>query len=188
MEFQREIESLKNKCREMQSETERMEFKTNSLVEQNQKLQLKTEKKVSETHQALSEKVQLENVVKSKDQMIDTLNKQINQLREDLKSKDLEQETALRRRHEEDRQRELQAKNEIIKLQHDIELAKKQRLENEHGLRSETQKWRGDAEIAERKLSQVTEEFKAAQQKLKEVQGDLEILQRNQVAKEGHMT
>lgn len=39
--------------------------------------------------------------------MIDTLNRQINQLREDLKSKDLEQETLLRRKHEEDRQREL---------------------------------------------------------------------------------
>jgi len=62
----------------MQSENERIEFKMNNLVDLNQKLQLKTEKKVSEVHQALSEKVQLENVVKSKDQMIDTLNKQIN--------------------------------------------------------------------------------------------------------------
>lgn len=39
--------------------------------------------------------------------MIDTLNRQINQLREDLKSRDLEQETLLRRRYEEERQREL---------------------------------------------------------------------------------
>ena len=55
----------------------------------------------------MAEKVQLENIVKSKDQMIDSLNRQINQLREDLKCKDLEQETMLRRKHEEERQREL---------------------------------------------------------------------------------
>lgn len=69
--------------------------------------------------------------------MIDTLNRQINQLREDLKSKDLEQETSLRRKHEEDRQRELQDKNDNIKLQHDVEYVKKQKLELESALRTE---------------------------------------------------
>jgi len=49
--------------------------------------------------------------------MIETLNRQINQLRDDLKSKDLETETMLRRKQEEDRQRELQDKNENLKLQ-----------------------------------------------------------------------
>lgn len=64
----------------------------------------------------MTEKVQLENIVKSKDQIIDTLNRQINQLREDLKSKDLETETLLRRKQEEERQRELQDRNENIRL------------------------------------------------------------------------
>lgn len=69
-----------------------------------------------------------------------------------MKSKDLEQETMMRRKHEEDRQRELQDKNENIKLQHDIEYVKKQKLELDSQLRTEIQKWRGDAETAERKL------------------------------------
>ena len=68
-------------------------------------------------HQAHNEKVQLENMLKSKDQIIETLNRQISQLRDDLKAKDLEQETIIRRRHEEERQREPQDKNENIKLQ-----------------------------------------------------------------------
>ena len=84
-----------------------MDFKKKTLLDENQKMHLKMEKRSNEVHQAQMEKVQLENIVKSKDQMIDTLNRQINQLREDLKSKDLEQETLLRRKHEEDRQREL---------------------------------------------------------------------------------
>lgn len=79
-------------------------------------MQLKLEKKSLDVHQAMTEKVQLENIVKSKDQMIDTLNRQIGQLREDLKCKDLEQETMLRRKHEEERQRELQDKNDNAKL------------------------------------------------------------------------
>lgn len=69
--------------------------------------------------------------------MIDTLNRQIDQLREDLKSKDLEQESMLRRKHEEDRQRELQDKNDNIKLQHDVEYIKNQKLEMESALRTD---------------------------------------------------
>ena len=88
-------------------------------------MQLKLEKKSNEVHQAVSEKVQLENIVKSKDQLVDTLNRQISQLRDDLKAKDLENETILRRRHEEERQRELQDKNENIQLQQQIEYGKK---------------------------------------------------------------
>jgi hypothetical protein len=98
--------------------------------------------------------------------MIDTLNRQIDQLREDLKSKDLEQETLLRRKHEEDRQRELQDKNDNIKLQHDVEYVKKQKLELESALRTDIQKWRGDAEAAERKLRSSQDELKQCQNKL----------------------
>ena len=132
------------------------------------------EKKSNEVHQAQTEKVQLENIVKSKDQMIDTLNRQINQLREDLKSKDLEQETMMRRKHEEDRQRELQDKNDNIKLQHDVEYGKKQKLELESQLRTEIQKWRGDAEAAERKLRSSQDELKNVTNKQKQLQAELE--------------
>jgi len=125
LQYQRDLEELKNKNRDLQSENDRIDFKCKSLVDENQKMQLKMEKRSNEVHQAQTEKVQLENIVKSKDQIIDTLNRQINQLREDLKSKDLEQEIIMRRKHEEDRQRELQDKNENIKLQHDVEYSKK---------------------------------------------------------------
>lgn len=167
LSHQRELEELKNKNRDLQSEIDRIEFKSKSLVDENQKMQLKMEKRSNEVHQAHTEKVQLENILKSKDQIIDTLNRQINQLREDLKAKDLEQETIMRRKHEEDRQRELQDKNENIKLQHDVEYIKKQKLELESQLRTEIQKWRGDAEVAERKLRSVQDELKSNQNKLK---------------------
>ena len=106
--------------------------------------------------------------------MIDTLNRQINQLREDLKCKDLEQETMLRRKHEEERQRELQDKNDNAKLQQEVEMVKKQKLEIESSLRIEVQKWRSDAEFADRKLRNAEEENQTAKHKIKEVKQDLE--------------
>ena len=80
----------------------------------------------------------------------------------------------MRRRHEEDRQRELQDKNENIKLQHDIEYVKKQKLELESNLRTEIQKWRGDFEASERKLRSVQDELKQVQNKLKLMTADYE--------------
>jgi chromosome segregation ATPase len=141
-------------------------------------MQLKLEKKSLEVHQAMTEKVQLENIVKSKDQMIDTLNRQINQLREDLKSKDLEQETAIRRKHEEERQRELQDKNDNAKLFQEVEIVKKQKLEIESSLRIEVQKWRSDAEFADRKLRNSDEELVSLKHKMKEIKTELESTQR----------
>ena len=75
LQHQKEIEELKNKNRDLQSEIDRMDFKSKSLVDENQKMQLKMEKRSNEVHQAQTEKVQLENILKSKDQIIDTLNR-----------------------------------------------------------------------------------------------------------------
>lgn len=116
----------------------------------------------------------MENIVKSKDQIIDTLNRQINQLREDLKSKDLEQETMLRRKSEEERQRELQDRNENIRLQQEIEYSKKHKLEMESQLRIELQKWRSDAEFSDRKLRNTEEELKSVQNKFKELNTEID--------------
>ena len=77
MQFNRDLEEIKNKLRSQESECDRLQFRAQATNDENQKLQLKLEKKANEVHQAMTEKVQLENVVKSKDQMIDTLNRQV---------------------------------------------------------------------------------------------------------------
>jgi len=75
----------------------------------------------------------------------------------------------MRRKQEEERQRELMDKNENIKLQQDIEYIKKQKLELESTLRIEVQKWRSDAEFADRKLRNCEEELRTTKTKLKDV-------------------
>ena len=89
----------------------------------------------------------------------------------------------MRRKQEEDRQIELQDKNDNIKLQHDVEYGKKQKLELESQLRTEIQKWRGDAEAAERKLRSSQDEVKSVSNKLKQLQAELEQTQRNTALK-----
>lgn len=86
----------------------------------------------------------------------------------------METETLIRRKTEEERQRELQDRNENIRLQQEIEYLKKQKLEQESQLRIELQKWRSDAEFADRKLRNTEEELKQAQGKLKEVKYEFE--------------
>lgn len=90
----------------------------------------------------------------------------------------MEVETAIRRRHEEDRQRERFDSSENTKLVNDLEYVKKAKNEMEAELRSEVQRYRGDAEVSDRKLRTVTEELHNAQMKLKQTQSDLEMAQR----------
>ena len=178
MEQQKAIEDLKSQLREAASEKDRAIFKSTGLQEDHQRMQLALERKSGETNQAVAEKVQLETMLKSKDQMMDTLQRQISQLREDLKAKDLEVETAIRRRHEEERQRERFDQSENAKLVNDLEYVKKSKNEMEAELRSEVQRYRGDSEVAGRKLRTATEELHTVAMKLKQTQGELESAQR----------
>ena len=55
--FNRQVEELKNKLREQESEVERSQFKVQAHTDENQKMHLKMEKKSNEVHQATTEKV-----------------------------------------------------------------------------------------------------------------------------------
>ena len=73
LEQQKNIEDLKALAREAASEKDRAVFKSNGMQEEHQRMQLALERKTGETNQAVAEKVQLETMLKSKDNMMDTL-------------------------------------------------------------------------------------------------------------------
>lgn len=50
MQFNRDLEELKNKVRAQESECDRLQFRTQATTDENQKLQLKLEKKANEVH------------------------------------------------------------------------------------------------------------------------------------------
>ena len=85
----RDLEEERTAKRQLQSDAERAEFKLKCMNEETQKLQLKAEKKQSELHRALSDKNACESVLKMREQMIETLQRQITQLKEDLRAKEI---------------------------------------------------------------------------------------------------
>ena len=72
-------------------------------------------------------------------------------------------------------------------MQHDVEYVKKQKIETESTLRNEIQKWRGDAEAAERKCRSLNEDLRNTQNKLKQINNDYEGLQKNTAVRSNDM-
>jgi hypothetical protein len=73
VQFTRDLEDERSQKRQLQSDLERNDFKTKCLNEDTQKLQLKVEKKQAELHRAQSEKNASESVLKTREQMIESL-------------------------------------------------------------------------------------------------------------------
>ena len=61
-------------------------------------------------------------------------------------------------------------------------------MELEGNLRTEIQKWRGEAEAAERKLRSSQEELKHAQSKLKQVHDEYDNFQKSYAQRATHMS
>jgi hypothetical protein len=73
VQFTRDLEEERSARRQLQSDAERAEFKLKCLNEETQKMQLKAEKKQSELHRVQSDKNACESVLKTREQMIEGL-------------------------------------------------------------------------------------------------------------------
>ena len=73
VQFTKELEEERSAKRQIQSELERNDFKTKCMQEDVQKMQLKLEKKQAELHRAHSDNNSKEQVLKTREQMIENL-------------------------------------------------------------------------------------------------------------------
>jgi hypothetical protein len=73
VQLTRDLEEERSARRQLQSDAERAEFKLKCLNEETQKMQLKAEKKQSELHRVQSDKNACESVLKTREQMIEGL-------------------------------------------------------------------------------------------------------------------
>lgn len=89
VKHQRDQEELKNEKRLLQSENERLSFKLQSTEEEKQKLLLKVEKRQSEVSGALTDKANQQTLLREKDSLIESLQKQVSQLKGELASAEL---------------------------------------------------------------------------------------------------
>lgn len=83
----REVESEKNDRRSIQSELDKALFKLKVAEDEQHKLHLKTEKKSQEVHSIHTEKTGLMGILKEKDILLDSHQRQVNQLKEELRLK-----------------------------------------------------------------------------------------------------
>ena len=101
----KEMEDERNNRRVINSENEKFKFKIKCLEDDLQKACLKAEKKVQEANALTSEKNSILGLLKEKEIMMDSMKRQVNELREELHIKEQEQDQYFRRQTDDERDR-----------------------------------------------------------------------------------
>ena len=89
-------------------------------------MQLKLEKKQAELHRAHSDNNSKEQVLKTRDQMIENLQRQIAQLKDDIRTKDIEIDGIQKRRMEDERDKDYMVREERSRTAKEIDKQEKQ--------------------------------------------------------------
>ena len=112
VQFTKDLEEERGNRRTIQSELERNDFKMKHMQEDVQKMQLKMEKKQAELHRAHTDNNSKDQVLRTREQMIESLQRQITQLKDDIRVKEVEIDSIQKRRAEDDRDREFMNRDE----------------------------------------------------------------------------
>lgn len=91
-----------------------------------QKMQLKLEKKQAELHRAHSDNNSKDQILRTREQMIESLQRQITQLKDDIRVKEVEIDSIQKRRAEDDRDREFMNREERSRAQKELDKCEKQ--------------------------------------------------------------
>ena len=125
----KELEDEKSAKRTLQSELERNDFKVKCMQEDVQKMQLKMEKKQAELHRAHSDNNSKDQVLRTREQMIENLQRQLTQIKDDVRSKDVEIDAIQKRRAEDDRDRDFMVREERNRNAKELDKHEKQNRE-----------------------------------------------------------
>jgi hypothetical protein len=74
----------------LNTENEKLKFRVKCLEDDFQKQTLKTEKKIQEVHATENEKHSIQTILKEKEIMLDTMRRQVNEMREELHGKEMD--------------------------------------------------------------------------------------------------
>lgn len=89
-------------------------------------MQLKLEKKQAELHRAHSDNNSKDQVLRTKEQMIESLQRQITQLKDDVRVKEVEIDSIQKRRAEDDRDRDFMQRDERTRASKELDKCEKQ--------------------------------------------------------------
>ena len=168
VQFTKDLEEERGNKRNIQSELERNDFKMKHQQEDVQKMQLKLEKKQAELHRAHSDNNSKDQTLRTREQMIESLQRQITQLKDDIRVKEVEIDSIQKRRAEDDRDREFMNREERSRAQKELDKCEKQIRELQTQKQIEYNTAQTKLENLQHENSQLQAECKASQMQLAE--------------------
>ena len=120
------------------------------------------------------DKTSLLSLLKEKEILLDSMKRQLNDLREDLHQRECELEKVMRRQGEEDRERGVIERKEKSKLQKELEVIEKNYAELENTRKREIMIAQEEYEKLQKRHRTVNEERNIYLQKLQQMQADLD--------------
>jgi hypothetical protein len=117
----KELESERTSRRVLQTEADKLKFKVKCLEDDVHKESLKAERKAQEALACLKDKTSLLSTLKEKELMIDSLRRQVSQIKEDLHQRETELDAQARRVTTEDKHMQLLDRKEKSRLQREME-------------------------------------------------------------------
>jgi hypothetical protein len=117
----KELESERTSRRVLQTEADKLKFKVKCLEDDVHKESLKAERKTQEALACLKDKTSLLSTLKEKELMIDSLRRQVSQIKEDLHQRETELDAQARRVTTEDKHMQLLDRKEKSRLQREME-------------------------------------------------------------------
>ena len=123
-------------------------------------MQLKLEKKQAELHKAHSDNNSKDQVLRTREQMIESLQRQITQLKDDVRVKEVEIDSIQKRRTEDDRDRDFMQRDERSRAAKELDKCEKQIRELQTAKQIEYNASQSKIENLQHEVSQLQNECK----------------------------
>ncbi len=127
----KEVEEERNQRRTVMSASEKLKWRVRCLEDEVQKQQLKGERKAQEVLQMANEKASIMGILKEKEIMLDSMKRQLNELREELHQKEQEIESLFNRQTQDYKDQGVQERKEKSRLQKEMEILERNYMELE---------------------------------------------------------
>ena len=154
----KEVEEERNSRRLLSSENEKLKFRVKCLEDDMQKQCLKVEKKSQECNATISEKNSILSILKEKEIMLDSMKRQLNEVKEELHNREQELDLTLRRNSEDDRDRGTMERKEKSRLQKELEILEHNYIELEQQRKADIMQQQTEYETLQKQHRVVHEE------------------------------
>lgn len=179
LSIKKSAEEERSRLNELQSEIDRLKFKLKCSEEDLQKEVTSFEEKNREIQTFKVDKSSLESMIKEKERLIMTLNRQLNDAKDDLKNKEREFRVTLQKLTDDEKQRSKNDKLEIEASKDKIQELEQKLYKLDLKSKKEIEGLEQDNEKYEREIKVLVDESKHQKQKINDLQREIDMLHRS---------